>query len=216
MPLPLNEYPFGAVPADNGGVTYVVLNRSNIDAASYDIRTVDPDGTDHLVTSITGPGVGGYPTAFVKLGADHWVVVSGKSGTPSFPSTDPEVRFDVDNGTVTATDLVTPPGISATGYVFVDSADAAGNLYGVSANLTSGFAGNRVFRIAPDGTVAVIAGTGVPDPANARQSGMGSTLNLSATYAEATDNGNLLISSGHVVYTMVNAAQAPAVTAAGS
>lgn len=69
---------------------------------------------------------------------------------------------------------------------------------------------NQVARIAPDDTVTVIAGTGTADPAAGVQTGAATSLDLTPAGIALTPNGSLLISSGHVVYRLIDPANAPA------
>ena len=201
----------GMAPGENGSVAYLCYFSVDADDGyerGYEVHTVDPDGTDHLV-SRTSDGISEPPTGFVRVGADHWVALGGKDSDSAG-----QVLVDFDNGTVTTTDLTNASVVASSDLILLDSADSAGNLYGVSMHDTYDsheFDGNRVVRIAPDGSVAVIAGSGTADPGTSQQLGTAANLNLTATSVSVTQAGNLLISSGHVIYRMLDAAHAPVI-----
>lgn len=69
------------------------------------------------------------------------------------------------------------------------------------------FNGNKVLRLGP-GTSTLIAGNGNPDPGTSAQHGHGTDLDLTPYGIAATADGYLLVSSGHVVYSIREAAQA--------
>ncbi|HET8929580.1 MAG TPA: hypothetical protein VFN21_02875 [Acidimicrobiales bacterium] len=204
----------GINPSGDGGVVYLLYS-TNESADTYEIREVDASGNDVLVATWTGHGAAGPPASFVTVGPDHWVVLGWGATTSNG-----QVLVDIDHGTVTTADLANPPGVGTTDYLFLNAADSAGNLYGVTYvdQGDDGYWGraNRVIRIRPDRTIDVIAGSGAADPETSRQMGTGADLDLSALAVSVTRQSNLLISSGHTVYRMIDAAHAPAIVPAGS
>ena len=71
-------------------------------------------------------------------------------------------------------------------------------------------AGRHVVVRIDAGVPTVIAGTGSPDPGTGAQSGYGRELNLDPYGITLASDGGLLISSGHVVYKLAEAANAKA------
>lgn len=204
---------FGIATGD-GGLAYLLYSATGEGTFTYEIHEIDDSGVDHLVVSWSGSGGSKMPRGFVEVGPDHWVVIGG-----DFFSSGDQVLVDIDHGTVTTTDLVYPLELGTTDRLVLCDADAAGNLYGFTlVDVGDGYSwyGNRVVRIRPDGTIDVIAGSGTEDPEISRQMGTGADLDLTAFAVSVTRNGNLLISSGHTVYRMIDAAAAPAITIAGT
>ncbi len=161
------------------------------------------DGSVTKVMSIPG---GSYVGAFAMTSNTTAIMTTSYNG-----------------GTLSRVDLttqtVTPTPISLSTQ-FDQSAVAAGpdgSVYlapAPSGTVTVGSStyANQVLRIDADNSVTPIAGTGIADPGNQRQTGLGATLNLSPMGLAATPNNGLLISSGHVVYRLAAPSTAPFVT----
>ncbi len=126
------------------------------------------------------------------------------------------------NGDGTLTTLVDVTAATGDPYLLIThlAVDGAGNLYGASGpadelvgssyNTTRLFplpTRNAVYRLGA-GTVTTIAGDGQPDPATAAQTGHGYQLSVSPTGITVDDWGDLLVTSGHVVYRIADAADA--------
>ncbi len=163
-----------------------------------ELRRIDTNG-DQVIADLSGL-ISSIPVGLVRVGPEHYVTFTElDDGTLR--------RVDVDHGSATATSL------GSDGPLLVpQAAGADGSIYGTTyGSPTTAYDGNQVFRSSPNGSVAFIAGSGTPDPGTKRQSGSGADLDLSAKAVAFTRNGNLLIASGHVVYDLVDPADAPAI-----
>lgn len=166
-----------------------------------DIRRIDRSGNDTLLVSIPTPE--GPLMGFVRVGPDHYVTfLDGFDG-----SGEPPTRLDVEHGVVTTS----PIRFTGQGIPIPTSAAPDGTIYGLTASESLGVDGNRIFRLGSDGIVEAIAGDGLADSGTRRQLGQGGDLHLSAVGMVTTLNGNLLIASGHVVYRMIDPAEAPTI-----
>src|SRR5581483_11332281 len=152
--------PHGIAFDDATGILYIA------DSSSSRVRRVTPDG---IITTVAGTGVAGYngdnrpgPTAqlnspkglkvgpdgalYISDGANHRVRRLAADGTITTVAGTGADTSTGDGGPAAAASLRTPRGLDF---------DAAGNLYVADGD------GNRIRRIAPDGTITTVAGTGV-------------------------------------------------------
>ena len=225
----------GLLALDGSGNLYLA------DTANNRIRRISTDGTITTV-SVSGAGacgqVGGVAigatgsvlvncgTAVDELQADQsfrpvitypagTIVLSLKTGadgnlydsiynSSTYSST--VQRLNVATGTTTTV----VPAISS--KIIVDVAVASdGTIYGTDlTNLLGGYT-DRVYRLSEDGGVT-IAGNQHPDPGTGVLSGLGTAAPISPAGIAIAPNGSLLISSGHVVYSL----NAPASAGSGA
>jgi len=194
---------FGICAEADGVITYLTQRTTESGGASGDtnteLRRIDATG-DHVLADLTDL-IGNVPMGLVRVGPEHYVTFTDlDDGTLD--------RVDLDHGVAAATPL------GSDGPLLVpEAAGADGSIYGITIDpSTTSFAGNHVFRINPDGSVVFIAGSGEPDSGTGRQSATGGDLDLTAHAVAMTQNGNLLVASGHVVYDLVDPADARAIS----
>ena len=163
------------------------------------IAEVQPDGS---LTEVLSAGMYNYYTAMTvdphgNLWAAH--MSSWSPGQPSIVERTPD-------GTVT-TQLTTPSLHPPTSL----AVDAAGDVYAAYGPITypllvldSGYnataADDVVARLTPD--PATIAGTGHPDPGGRVQTGHGTEIDLTPGGIALASDGKLLVTSGHVLYSL--------------
>ena len=191
------------VPADLG----VAPDGSVYVACRFQVDRIAPDGTNDVVYQgrVLGLAIDASGTVYVSTwtAGQHAIV-----GTL--------------NGDGTLTTLVDVTAATGDPYLLIThlAIDGAGNLYGASGpadelvgssynttRLVPLPTRNAVYRLGA-GTVTTIAGDGQPDPADAAQTGHGYQLSISPTGITVDDGGDLLVTSGHVVYRISDAAHA--------
>lgn len=160
----------------------ILVTTVDAGAGTTQIGQIAPDGTQSTVTTTSGVV---YAIAAIS---DTRVATLTTSSAE---------RVDLTTGIATST------GQSATLLGQSLAAAPDGTLYVGDTNT------NRVERIPPDNTVAVIAGDGTADPGTGTQTGAGLSLHLTPTGLALTPNDGLLISSGHVIYRLQDPATAP-------
>jgi hypothetical protein len=168
----------GLTTTPNGNVLAAVVNVSN---SATTIVRIAADGSQSAVTSTPG-----MVFAIAAISDDTIATVNMSSID----------RVDL------ATGVASPTGQTATPAGQSLAASPDGTIY--IGSQTS----NVLLRIAPDNTSATIAGDGTADPGTTAQMGDGRTLALTPTGLALTPNDGLLISSGHVVYRLVDPAHA--------
>lgn len=179
---------FGGSADPDGSFTYLVDNLG--DHSTFTIRRTDPSGHDAAIFTRKEPNL---PIGLVRTGVDRYVTCETSFGTSQVL-----VDIDLSTGTAQSTTVV------AAGELVVQSVDANGELYASNAS--------NIVRIDPDGTATTIAGNGGSDPNTSQQIGDALGLNLTPYTMTLTPIGNLLFVSGHVVYDLLDPAQAPAQT----
>jgi sugar lactone lactonase YvrE len=158
LPLPA---PPGLV-VDHAGNVYVADN------GNYRIRKISPDGT---ITTVAGNGTPGFsgdggpatsaqlssvPGLALDLAGNLWIADSGANrirrvtpdGNIATVAGTGACGFSGDGGPAVAAQLCVPGGIAA---------DSAGNVFIADTG------NSRVRQVLPDGSIATIAGAGVPD-----------------------------------------------------
>ncbi len=183
----------GAAVDPDGSVVYEFYETDDGGQGRYEIHRYDKSTGDTLVAITDGDSAS---AGFVRVGPDHYVLFGSDSSGAT--------RVDIYQGHVTKTPLPSSP------ELILCAAAPSGALYGITFESPNGIDGNHVFRLDPDNTLHVIAGTGSPDPGTGRQQGRALALNLSAQGVAVTHNGNLLVASAHAVYDLADPADVPA------
>ena len=191
------------LPADLGvapdGSMYVAC-RSQVDR-------IAPDGTNDVVYQgrVLGLAVDASGTVYVStLTADQHAIVGTLNGDGSLTT-----LVDVTAATGDPYLLITHLAVDGAGNVY-GASGPGDELVGGSYNTTRLFplpTRNAVYRLGAS-TVTTIAGDGQPDPATTAQTGHGYQLSVSPTGISVDDGGDLLVTSGHVVYRIADAKDA--------
>lgn len=183
------------------------------------IYRIDPDGTKQLISSLSAVAITTDPAGTVYVSVqdvDPYTsspnIIYGHNVIGTLTSTGTFTPVvDVSAMTARTNDLslrITHLSVDSSGVIY----GAAGPSYGlvalswglVSVPLASG---NAVYRISAS-AVTKIAGTGSADPATSAQTGAGPQLSITPMGMSPDGDGNLLVTSGHVVYRMADAADA--------
>ena len=150
------DYPIG-VAVDAAGSLYV--------AVVSGIRKVTPDG---IISTIAGSGVNGHsgdggPAVGARLNAPQGVAVDAAGNFYIADTSDNEIRKVMPDGTITTVAGTGAAGFSGDGGPATSAqlsspggvaVDASGNLYVVDTG------NNRLRKVAEDGTMTTVAGTG--------------------------------------------------------
>ena len=200
----------GVVEPD-GQLTLLEKTQPDSSGSTADVlHRIDSSGNDTLLASTPTMGA---PSGLVRLGDDHYALMEDAFNTDG--TVQPQL-VDFDNGSVTRTPLTVSAPLDSSWLLCADAVGPDGTIYGIAFHTLMAHYGRYVFRVGADRQVRTIAGTGAADPGSARQSAQADQLDLSVTTVAYTRHGNLLIASGHTVYDMADAADAPAITAPAS
>ena len=219
------DYPIG-VAIDAAGSLYV--------AVVSGIRKVTPDG---IISTIAGSGVNGHsgdggPAVGARLNAPQGVAVDAAGNFYIADTSDNEIRKVTPNGTISTVAGTGAAGFSGDGGPATSAqlsspggvaVDASGNLYVVDTG------NNRLRKVAEDGTISTVAGTGTAGysgdggPATSAQLHSPASVALSAAgdiYVADTANGAIRkVGSDGVISTVarnLSGAYSVAVDSAGN
>ncbi|HEY4364608.1 MAG TPA: hypothetical protein VGN17_26830 [Bryobacteraceae bacterium] len=186
------------VAADSKGNLYIA------DASDHRVRRIAPNG---LITTVAGTGARGFsgdggPAAAAQLNSPYGIAIDGRgdvyvadlgNGRVREITADGNISTVAGGGTLpaggpnegsaaTMVALTTPRNVAL---------DSFGNLY------ISDFGGNRVYRVARDGSLTTAAGNGTPGAAGDNNLAIAAQLNSPAGLAVDTQGSLYIADSGN-------------------